>query len=46
VDTNGSVVTVRGVVDTPAQRERALQLARDTDGVTSVVDRVAVVSSR
>jgi osmotically-inducible protein OsmY len=46
VDTSGSVVTVRGVVDTTAQRERALQLARETDGVTSVVDRMAVVPSR
>jgi osmotically-inducible protein OsmY len=42
VDTNGTVVTVRGSVDTRAQRERALQLARETDGVTSVVDRIDV----
>ncbi len=42
VDTQGTVVTVGGSVDTPAQHERALQLARETDGVTSVVDRIAV----
>jgi hyperosmotically inducible protein len=43
VDTSGGVVTVRGVVDTPAQRERALQLARETDGVRSLEDRIEVV---
>lgn len=42
VDTSGTVVTVRGSVDTPAQHRRALQLARETDGVTSVVDRISV----
>src|SRR5690349_10326552 len=33
VDTDGSVVTLRGTVESHAQRERALQLARETDGV-------------
>jgi len=42
VDTSGGVVTVRGVVETPAQRARALQLARETDGVTSLNDRIEV----
>ena len=42
VDTNGPTVTVTGTVDTPAQRERVLQLARETAGVTEVVDRVQV----
>ena len=42
VDTSGGVVTLTGTVDSPAQRERALQLARETDGVTSVVDRLTV----
>jgi hyperosmotically inducible periplasmic protein len=42
VDSSGAVVTVRGTVDTDAQRQRALQLARETDGVTSVVDRIDV----
>jgi hyperosmotically inducible protein len=42
VDTDGSVVTVTGIVATEAQRERALQLARETAGVTRVVDRLSV----
>jgi osmotically-inducible protein OsmY len=42
VDTNGSTVTVSGVVDSAAQRQRVLQLARETAGVTQVVDRLTV----
>jgi osmotically-inducible protein OsmY len=42
VDTNGSTVTLSGTVETEAQRTRALQLARETEGVTSVVDRLRV----
>ena len=42
VDTTGTVVTVVGSVATKAQRERVLQLARETAGVTSVVDQVKV----
>ena len=42
VDTSGSVVTLRGTVDTEAERSRALQLARETAGVTSVVDELRV----
>ena len=42
VDTTGSTVTVSGVVDSAAQRERVLQLARETAGVTNVVDRLRV----
>jgi hypothetical protein len=42
VDTDGSVVTLTGRVDSQAQKARALQLARETDGVTSVVDRLRV----
>lgn len=42
VDTNGSVVTLSGTVRSEAERSRALQLARETDGVTSVVDRLRV----
>ena len=42
VDTDGSVVTLTGRVDSQAEKERALQLARETDGVTSVVDRLRV----
>ena len=42
VDTDGSVVTLTGRVDSQAQKGRALQLARETDGVASVVDRLRV----
>lgn len=42
VDSNGSTVTLSGTVETEAQRKRALQLARETDGVTSVIDRLRV----
>jgi osmotically-inducible protein OsmY len=43
VDTVGSVVTLTGRVTTEAERTRAVQLARETDGVTSVVDRLSIV---
>jgi hyperosmotically inducible protein len=42
VDTSGSVVTLAGVVGSAAARERAVSLARDTEGVTRVVDRLQV----
>jgi osmotically-inducible protein OsmY len=44
IDTKNAEVTVRGTARTAAQRDRALQLARETAGVISVVDRVAVES--
>jgi osmotically-inducible protein OsmY len=42
VDTDGSVVTLTGTVRSEAERVRALQLARETEGVTQVVDRLRV----
>ena len=42
VDTAGSVVTLSGRVASADERAKAVQLARDTDGVTSVVDRLVV----
>jgi hypothetical protein len=42
VDTSGSIVTLSGRVASDDERTRALQLAKDTDGVTSVVDRLTV----
>ncbi len=42
VHTAGTVVTLGGSVDSDAQRRRALQLARETEGVTSVADRLDV----
>jgi hyperosmotically inducible protein len=43
VSTNDKVVTVSGKVATAAERDRAVQLARETDGVKSVTDRIEVV---
>jgi hyperosmotically inducible protein len=42
VDTAGSVVTLSGRVSSDAERARAVQLARETDGVTSVVDELTI----
>ncbi len=42
VDTSNGVVTLSGTLDTDAQRQRALQLARETDGVRQVVDHLKV----
>ena len=42
VDTDGSVVTLTGVVGSEAERRRAVQLAKETEGVTSVVDHLDV----
>jgi BON domain len=42
VDTNGPVVTLTGVVGSEAERQRALQLAKQTEGVTSVIDHLRV----
>jgi hyperosmotically inducible periplasmic protein len=42
VDTIGSVVTLTGSVGSNTERERAVRLASDTDGVTRVVDRLEV----
>jgi osmotically-inducible protein OsmY len=43
VTTSGQVVTLSGTVASEAERARALQLARETAGVTQVVDRLSVV---
>ena len=40
IDTTGSVVTLTGRVGSDEERKRAVQLARETDGVTSVVDHL------
>lgn len=46
VDTVDRVVTVTGKVRTNAERERALALARETDGVRRVVDRTVLDAPR
>src|SRR5918999_5533746 len=42
VDTNDRVVTLSGTVETAAQRDQAVMLARQTDGVRDVVDQLSV----
>jgi len=42
VDTADGVVTLTGTVHSDAERTRAVQLARETAGVTSVTDRLTV----
>ena len=42
VSTTGGVVTLGGTVRSVAERDQALRLARETKGVTRVVDHLAV----
>ena len=42
VDTSDGVATLSGVVASGDERKRALQLARDTEGITRVVDELEV----
>jgi hyperosmotically inducible protein len=42
VENNSGVITLKGTVRSEAERARAVQLARETDGVTSVRDRLLV----
>lgn len=42
VDTVDGVVTVKGVVHSDAEKQRALQLTRETEGVKRVIDQVTV----
>ena len=42
VDTHNKVVTLSGDVDTRAQREHAVMIARNTKGVTDVIDQLRV----
>ena len=42
VDTSGTVVTLSGVVQSDDERARAVRLARETAGVTQVVDKLEV----
>jgi len=43
VSTTDHVVTVSGSVRSQAEHDRAVQLARETTGVTSVIDRLTIV---
>ena len=42
VDTKDHVVTLTGIVQSAAEEAQALQIARDTKGVTNVVDNINV----
>jgi hypothetical protein len=42
VDTQNHVVTLSGAVENAAAKERALMLARETDGVRDVIDQITV----
>jgi hyperosmotically inducible protein len=45
VDTKNGVVTLTGDVDSAIAKERAVQIARTTDGVREVVDNLTVTES-
>jgi hypothetical protein len=42
VDTQNHVVTLSGDVETTAAKERAIMLARETEGVSDVIDQIRV----
>src|SRR5262245_23914569 len=42
VTTRGTAVTLSGTVQSRAERDRAMALARETDGVTQVIDDLRV----
>jgi len=42
VTTNGSKVTLSGSVESIAERDRAMRIARETDGITQVIDHLDV----
>ena len=46
VSTDGSTVTVSGTVRSRAERDRAVALARETAGVTTVIDHLSLVVDR
>ena len=42
VTTNGTTVTLTGAVRSQAEHDRAVALARETVGITNVVDRLTI----
>jgi hypothetical protein len=42
VDTHNRVVTLTGAVDSPAAKLMAVRIARDTEGVSDVIDQIVV----
>ena len=45
VDTSNHVVTLKGDVNTSLAKERAVQIARNTDGVRDVIDQLRVMDT-
>ena len=45
VDTRDRVVTLTGTVQSPTEENRAIEIARNTNGVADVVDRMSVISA-
>ena len=45
VDTKNGVVTLKGTADKPANRDRAVAIAKDTSGVKSVENQLVVKAS-
>jgi hyperosmotically inducible protein len=45
VDTQGGVVILTGIVKTPEEKDEVIQIARNTDGVQRVEDRLTVGTS-
>ena len=45
VDVNHNVVTLRGTVDSPDQKQEAERIARETDGVKQVNNQLRVAKS-
>lgn len=45
VDTRNGVVTLSGDVETPAAKEQAVRIARETDGVRDVIDQIRVTET-
>jgi hyperosmotically inducible periplasmic protein len=46
VDTNDHVVTLTGTAATPAARTKAVEIAKDVEGVRQVVDKLMVASKK
>jgi hyperosmotically inducible periplasmic protein len=44
VDTNEGIVSLNGVVESPAAKQRAVEIARQTSGVAKVVNNLQVAS--
>ncbi|HMD33864.1 MAG TPA: BON domain-containing protein, partial [Vicinamibacterales bacterium] len=42
VTTSGTTVTLTGTVHSQAERDKAVALARETNGITNVVDRLTI----